>query len=100
MPALEEPIVTQEESNKPVNKKDFNVEKFIKDNLPVLDRVIIKINCHHITKSYWRINIWGKKLNSEAMFGDNEIVLSKFVRIDVDKNGNMKYNDVTDGKLL
>ena len=75
-------------------------EKFIKQNLPEIDRPIIKTTMSNVSPSYWRVNIWAKKLNSECAFGDNEIIMSKFIRLDVDKDGQYVYNDVTEGKEL
>ena len=75
-------------------------ELFIKENLPEIDRPITKLTMSNVTPSYWRVNVWGRKKDSTIPFGDNEIIMSKFIRIDVDKDGNMIYNDVTDGKEI
>lgn len=77
-----------------------SVEKFIRDNLPKFDRPVLKVSLSKVSPSYWRVNVWGRKKDSACTFGDNEIITSKFVRIDVDKDGQYVYNDVTEGKGL
>lgn len=99
MATMEKPAAKNQDKSKP-SYKDKDYESFIKKNIPEIDRTIIKINITNITPSYWRVNVWGKKLNSTCAFGDNEIIMSKFIRIDLDSDGQMVYNDVSDGKNL
>ena len=102
MNSLQDPPSESKPQAKPKKKTHTqkDIENFIKGNLPQLDRPIIKTSLSNVTPSYWRVNVWGKKINSTCSFGDNEILLSKFVRIDLDNDGKMIYNDVTDGKEL
>jgi len=101
MSTLEEPdFKTQQVSKTKAKSNSKDVEKFIKQNLPTIDRPIIKTTMANVAPSYWRVNVWGRKLNSECAFGDNEIIMSKFIRIDVDEDGNLVYNDMTEGKEL
>lgn len=102
MTAVEQPDSKKEKkpSNSEVEYSTKDYENFIKNNLEAVERPINRIVISNVSPSYWRINIWGRKENSEVAFGDNEIILSKFVRIDIDKEGKMVYNDVTDGKEL
>lgn len=93
-----EDTVTQEVPTVKRPQRKLDVEAFIKKSLPTFNRPVIKITMANVTPSYWRVNVWGKKLNSECAYGDNEIICSKFIRIDVDKDGQYVYNDVTDGK--
>lgn len=104
MNTLEDPPVVEKEKAKKKtatpNFSEAEYKRFIKENLPTIERPILKISMANVTPSYWRVNVWGKKQNSTIAFGDNEIIMSKFLRIDIDKNGNMVYNDMTDGKSL
>jgi len=99
MMTVDEQPVVKPQVTKP-SKVSGSVESFIKKNLPSISRPIIKVTLSNVSPSYWRVNVWGKKINSTCAFGDNEIIMSKFVRIDVDKDGQYVYNDVTDGKGL
>ncbi len=99
MTETDEQIIVKPEVTKP-SKVSGSVKSFIKKNLPSISRPVTKINFVNVSPSYWRVNIWGKKLNSTCPFGDNEIIMSKFIRIDLDEDGQYVYNDVTDGKGL
>ena len=67
------------------------------------------LRIHRITNSYWRINLWGTPENKrvekdgmESLMPNSPLYIidSKFIRIDIDSNGEMRYNDVTKGKEL
>jgi len=100
MPTLEHPSVDEQMEIATPNytKKDY--ENFIKKMIEKPTRPVTRTTMCQITDSYWRINLWGKKENSRCMFGDNEILLSKFIRVDIDNDGKMVYNDVSEGKQL
>ena len=102
MTTIEKPDPKAPEDQEPIKKKVVNKDpkRFIKDNLGNFDRPITKITMTNVSPSYWRVNIWGKKANSTCAFGDNEIITSKFIRLDIDKDGSFVYNDITDGKEL
>ena len=95
----EEPTIKES----PVSgQKEFSqqeVERFIGLNLPEQDRPVAKTTMRNISGRYWRINIWGKKINSECMFGDGEILQSLFIRIDIEDD-KMVYIDVSAGRDL
>ena len=56
-------------------------------------------NFSRITKSYWRVTYWGK-IDPKNIFSGDKILFSKFIRIDIDSVGRMKYNDVTEKNKL
>ena len=102
MTATEKPDSKTPEDQEPIKPKPVNKDpkRFIKDNLGDFGRPITKITMTNVSPSYWRVNVWGRKANSTCSFGDNEIITSKFIRLDVDKDGSLVYNDVTSGKEI
>lgn len=95
MNTIEEPeSKTQEEPEKVVTK---DPKTFIKQNLGKFNKPVANVTMTNVSPSYWRVNIWEKKSES---FADNRLITSRFIRIDVDKDGKLVYNDVTEGKQL
>lgn len=96
---LDEPTVEEPQPTKRPKRK-LDVEAFIKKSLGTFNRPVTRITMSNVSPSYWRVNVWGRKPNDDCMVGNNEIIVSKFIRIDLDKDGQYVYNDVTEGKTL
>lgn len=89
-------MATKEELTPNYTEADY--KEFIDINISK-PRKTTRINYARITNSYWRITFWGK-VDPQNIFSGDKILESRFLRIDIDSIGRMKYNDVTDGQAL
>lgn len=83
------------------NKSEEKTKEFVIASIPK-PQGYTRCTATKVSDSHWRVSIWGKTnpLQPKSIENQDRLIDSKFIRIDVDSDGTLLYNDVSDGKLL